>query len=328
MNDPVRPNSISKIAVVGILILLPVIPCSAKNFPGLAVPFERANILPQSIIEVRLQAFPNMNVDTNSSKVFISPLDKDSIEQFVTAQKDTVYHPVSMCHRAFQFIGTYVKNGDTLALRRAEQYATKLRELSHFHDGALFVAYHFDYKLHMKPELQLSAPFYSGMAQGEMLSVMTRLHHLTGKPEYLEWARQTFESLFRTQPLDTPWVSRIDTAGYFWIEEYLISHGMDQTLNGFIAALYGVYDYAILVKDPRAKELWDASLTTLKRYLPEFRRTGKTSYYCIGHLFPATEDYHRLHISMCRELYRVTNDQFFLEAARGFNTDLQVTEPF
>lgn len=317
-----------RIALILIVVGLLLIACEKQPFPGQAVRLDNARFDQHNLVEVPLPRFSNMNVDTVAARRFNQPMDADSIELYMTADSQRVYHPVMMCYRALQLIATFVKTGDSLALHRAEKYAAKLRDLSHEYDGALFAPYEFDHRVHQQQEMLLKAPFYSGMAQGEMLSVMIRLHHLTGKEEYFAWAHQTFLSLVRVQPLDTPWVSRVDLDGYFWIEEYTFPEGMDQTLNGFIAAVYGVYDYYVLTRDPRARLMWDACLTTLRRYLPDYRRPGMSSYYCLGHGHAANAEYHRLHISMCRELARLSGDEFFVAIARQFNEDSRATEPF
>ncbi|MBK7142652.1 MAG: hypothetical protein IPH75_11285 [bacterium] len=310
------------------IILCGLIGCSPQSPPGLALPFDSAHAEPQPIIEMTLIRSPNMNVDINAASRFVEPMDADSIELFVTETGEKVYHPVFLCNRSLQFIAAFVRTNDSLFLRRAEKYASKLVTLSQDFHGALFAPYSFDHEVHNQRRWLLKAPFHSGMAQGQMLGVMSRLALLTREQSYLDHSHQLFESLTRIQQRDMPWVSRVDTAGYFWIEEFTLEGGVDQTLNGYIAALYGLYDYWNLTKDPRARRMWDASLTTLKRYLPEFCRTGIGSYYCLGHHEGANDEYHRLHISMCRELHRLTGDEFYLEIARRLNSDHPLVDPF
>jgi 4-amino-4-deoxy-L-arabinose transferase-like glycosyltransferase len=295
--------------------------CAKSDGPGLAIPWDSAKTETQSIIELQLKSLANMNADPKKAAEYFDPMDGDSIELFVTARGEKVYHPVSLCHRCLQFIAIHTRTGDSLLLHRAEKYAKKLIEISKDYHGAIFVPYEFDYSVHQMKRLTLRAPFYSGMAQGELLSVMTRLYLVTGKPEYRDDAERLFESLTRIQGTDDPWVARIDTSGYFWLEEYTIPDGLDQTLNGYVAAVYGLYDYWLMSKDPRAKRMWDQCLTTIKHYLPEYRRVGTTSLYCLGHREPASADYHALHISMCRELTRLSGDPFFAEMAEQFYAD-------
>ena len=57
--------------------------------------------------------------------------------------------------------------------------------------------------------------------------------------------------------------------------------------------------------------VWEAALTTLKHYLPEFRRPGQKSYYCLEHRHIASDGYHLLHAGMMGHLYRLTGDPYF-----------------
>lgn len=117
-------------------------------------------------------------------------------------------------------------------------------------------------------------------------------------------------------------MARIDTAGYYWIEEYPHNLRPGQTLNGYIAALYGVYDYYRLTKKPIALKLYDAALTTLKHYLPYYRTPHQTSLYCIGHHIKASEGYHNLHIKMMDKLSHITGDPFFIVFKDIFSYDV------
>jgi hypothetical protein len=165
------------------------------------------------------------------------------------------------------------------------------------------------------------------MAQGEFLGVVVRLFECTGDSSYLELAHHVFRSLTQLRSANDFWVGRIDSAGYFWIEEYPLP-APDQTLNGFIAAVYGVYDYLRVVKSPDAQRMYDICLTTLKHYLPDYRRPESISYYCLGHHEIPDSTYHGLHISMCRELYRISGDTSFLNRARELNRDVPMAPAF
>jgi hypothetical protein len=268
------------------------------------------------------KSLPNTNVDVAYAAKYIPPLDADSIE-LTNIGDSAYYHPVAMTHRCFHFLGAYLKTNDTVFVKRTEKYVAKMLTTAIRIDSALFLPYPFDYRVHKKAALQLKAPWFSAMAQGEFLSIATRLFEYTGDSTYLQLAHQTFRSLTFLYNLNQPWVSRIDTAGYFWLEEYTLPEP-DQTLNGFIAAVYGVYDYFRVTQTDDARRMYDNCLTTLKHYLPDYQRPDSLSFYCLGHRHVADSGYHRLHISMCRELLRVSGDSTFLEMARSLNADVMV----
>jgi len=116
-------------------------------------------------------------------------------------------------------------------------------------------------------------------------------------------------------------VARIDADGYYWIEEFPHDTRPGMTLNGYIAALFGVYDYYHLTGSEDAEMIYELGLTTIKHYLPEFRRPGQRSYYCLGHQSVANDSYHRLHISMMGHLHRITGDEFFRAMGDSLTAD-------
>lgn len=315
-----------RVALVFAAIFLACDSQSEKGHSGDPNHWREANYLPQPFILLGPRSIPNTNVDVEYARKHIPLMDADSIELTVIGDS-AYYHPVAMIHRCFHFLGAYLKANDTIQLRRAEKYVAKLRSLSIQSDSALFLPYPFDYRVHQDAELQLKAGWVSGMAQGEFLAIVTRLFEYTGDSVYLVLAHQTFRSLTRLSDANNLWVGRIDSAGYFWLEEYPLE-GPDQTLNGYIAAVYGVYDYLRVVKSDDARRMYDNCLTTLKRYLPDYRRPDSLSYYCLGHHHIADSSYHRLHISMCRELFRMSGDSLFLKTARDLNEDVSVVPQF
>lgn len=306
-------------------IVLPKSPEVKHEYAGIVIenpePLANAARQPQGFVPLEFRSLPNMNVNIAIASRYKRPFDKDSVEMFRTPDGIAHYHPVGMIHRILQFIGAYVKTNDAQFMRRAETYMRRLIALGERHDHAILLPYNFSIRVHQKAQLALEAPWYSAMAQGEFLSVCVRMFELTGDSTYLGYADSAFVSLSRLQFYDKPWVSRIDTAGYLWLEEYPLEYGPDQTLNGFVAAVYGVYDYYRVTNRKEARQLWDACLSTIKHYLPAYRNPGSNSYYCLGHGKVADSSYHQLHCSMMNELFRMSGDSLFLATAREFQAD-------
>ena len=96
----------------------------------------------------------------------------------------------------------------------------------------------------------LRAPWYSGLAQGNGVSLLVRAAKATGEAAYADAAHAAFESLLR--PVSDGGVLVTDAGGDIWIEEYLVDPP-SHILNGFIWALWGVYDYAQWSGSPRRR---------------------------------------------------------------------------
>ena len=131
--------------------------------------------------------------------------------------------------------------------------------------------HHFDW-----PYRQLlKAPWYSGLAQGNGLSLLVRAAQATGDPAFAAGAHRAFQSFQRS--VSEGGVLVEDDRGHVWIEEYLVDPP-SHILNGFIWALWGVYDYARWTGRAEAENLWRACLRTLEARLGDFD-TGWWSLY-------------------------------------------------
>ena len=98
--------------------------------------------------------------------------------------------------------------------------------------------HHFDFEYRDT----LKAPWYSALAQGQGLSLRVRAHKETNDPTYLDTGRRAFEAFLL--PVDKGGVTWEWPAGDIWFEEYLLDPPT-HILNGFIWALWGVYDYSL-----------------------------------------------------------------------------------
>jgi heparosan-N-sulfate-glucuronate 5-epimerase len=79
----------------------------------------------------------------------------------------------------------------------------------------------------------LKAPWYSGLAQGQGISLLVRAYAETKEARYLEAAGRAFRSFLAD--VDSGGVTCQDEAGDLWFEEYILSPPT-HILNGFIWA--------------------------------------------------------------------------------------------
>ncbi|MFH1373920.1 MAG: D-glucuronyl C5-epimerase family protein [bacterium] len=274
----------------------------------------------QGFVDLPWERLPNIGGTIEGASTYVEPLDADSIEMW-EYRGGRYYHAVNLCHRCMGFLSVYRQTGDRSFLARTEKYARKLMSRCINIDGALYAPIDFKYAVHGDSSVVFNPTWYSGMPQGELLEVLVRLFEITDDSAYLDYSHGLFESFLRPSEPSGCGVVRVDGSGYYWIEEYPHGDAPGMTLNGFVASLFGVYDYLRVTKSPEARIVWEVALTTLKHYLPEYRRRGKTSYYCLGHKHLATREYHAFHISQLRSLARMTDDGFFTIMADVLETD-------
>ena len=160
----------------------------------------------------------------------------------------------------------------------------------------------------------LKAPWYSALAQGQGISLLVRAFVDTGKQIYLDTAHGAFEAFLLE--IGQGGVSWPDEDGHIWFEEYLVlppSH----ILNGFIWALWGVYDYYLATQKECAKQLFEKGVLTIAVNIPRYD-TGFWSLYDLSQTFLwplASPFYHGLHIKQLEIMHRLTGLPVFLEYA-------------
>jgi heparosan-N-sulfate-glucuronate 5-epimerase len=160
----------------------------------------------------------------------------------------------------------------------------------------------------------LKAPWYSGLAQGQGISLLVRVAKQTGSSEYLEAAARAFEGFLK--PIDEGGVVFTDERGDIWFEEYIVSPPT-HILNGFIWAAWGVYDFQLAIGERAALKLFNRAVETLRRNLDRYDLGFWSLYEQSYTLLPmvASPFYHQLHVTQLRLLYRLTGDDLFSQYA-------------
>ena len=141
-----------------------------------------------------------------------------------------------------------------------------------------------------------------------------RAHTESGDVRYLHAARTAFESF--QSPIEEGGIALTDESGDLWFEEYIVSPPT-HILNGFIWALWGVYDYALATKESAAQELFARGIRTLLHNLDRYDLGFWSLYEQSGTRLPmvASAFYHRLHIVQFRVMHRLTGGELFARVA-------------
>jgi hypothetical protein len=235
------------------------------------------------------------------------------------------YHPVYIAQYALKMLDVFITTQDSLYLRQLEKITDKLVGTSLEIDSAIFFPYTFNFPLHGCKEETMLAPWYSGMAQGQILSLYCRLYEVTNEIHYLEVSHKIFNSFTRLKGEgNNPWVSCVDKNGNLWLEEYPRDLPCF-TLNGKVFAIYGIYDYYRVTKDKYAEKILIASITTIRDNIHRFRNENDVSWYCLKHnnFHGQYTRYHKIHIDQLSMLYEITGDTYFKKMADKFENDTE-----
>jgi hypothetical protein len=165
----------------------------------------------------------------------------------------------------------------------------------------------------------LKAPWYSGLAQGQGISLLVRVSRETGDSDYLEAAARAFISF--SKPTQEGGVCFTDEQGDLWFEEYIVSPPT-HILNGFIWAAWGVYDFFLATRDDAAQRLFNRAVETIRQNLDRYDLGFWSLYEQSGTRLPmvASPFYHQLHVAQLRVMHRLTGDDVFSQTADRWET--------
>lgn len=192
-------------------------------------------------------------------------------------------------------------------LAASDWLCANLQQNSH---GVWVWNHHFDWEY----RTPLKAPWYSGLAQGQGISLLARAHQQTGNPVYLETADRAFAS-FSKFTMEGG-VTFKDDRGNLWFEEYIVSPPT-HILNGFIWASWGIYDYFLATQNAVARNLFEAAVMTIRNNLERYDLGFWSLYEQSGTRLPmvASPFYHCLHIVQLRVMHMLTGENIFADYA-------------
>jgi hypothetical protein len=235
-------------------------------------------------------------------------------------------HPVVQAAYGLQNMWSWEKTHDLFYLHRARVQADRLVAHRTEARGAWFFPYPYEFRS-PKHHLVMKPPWYSAMAQGEALSLFSRL---AGTDALSQRARRRYrraaELVFAAislGPRRRPWVTHLDAHHYLCLEEYPSRdphRRSDFTFNGHNYAAFGLWDYHALTGSRRAAHLFDGALTTALHYAKVLRRHGDYSSYCLRHDIRSAK-YHYVVTRQLRMLHVISGSPAFARMAAKFARD-------
>lgn len=322
----------TKTTLIASLVLF--LSCERTLEPDLVEPFEN---IPLRLPELKMNDYDLTILDGEHHPYRpLAALKKESLPHnpddsvrmgMLTYEGELHYHPVRMAFRMLGFWRSLQETGDPDFIVGIDHILNKLFEIGIWYEDAIFFPYSIDIYPHAgrgtANTTMLTSPWFSGMAQGQVLSVLSLMYQETNDSKYLEMAEPVFNSFFTQKSDFAPWVTYVDTAGYLWLEEYPFEEP-SHVLNGFIYAMFGLYDYYACNPDDSIREYFlNATLTTIENQIIRYRREGTISFYCLLHDY-ASESYHHVHIDQLKALSRISNNDYFQEISLWMEDDFDV----
>ncbi len=226
------------------------------------------------------------------------------------------YNPIAIAQYGLGNYNLYLDNNDIENLNKFYAVADWLTESLKPNQKDVYVWNHyFDFEYRDV----LKSPWYSGLAQGLGLSVLARAYQESNKREYLEAHSKAWVSM--TKKIDEGGVIDIDKDGNYWIEEYIVNPPT-HILNGFIWALWGIYDTWKLLDNSDAEKLFHQSSKTIENNLSKYDAGYWSLYEQSGTMMPMLSSpfYHQLHIVQLKILTILTSNSVFEKTAQKWKT--------
>jgi hypothetical protein len=119
-------------------------------------------------------------------------------------------------------------------------------------------------------------PWTSGLSQGTAIQAFARGFELLGDESYKKIGREALGAFEKAPPVGV----RVSSNGGNHYLIYSMSPGL-RVLNGFLQATTGLYDFAALTGDRKARKLFQRGDKAARREIPRFD-TGAWSLYSLG----------------------------------------------
>lgn len=239
-----------------------------------------------------------------------------------------VTHPVDSAWNLMVLLDSYETSGDEHYWQMIMKNYEVLMAITEVDEhGARWFPYEFE---HSRGQFKSGSRWVSGMSQGMMLSVISRMYDTHPSEELKTTAHEIFKS-FQVLKRETGfWFTEIVPCGgnslehCISLEEYPFET-QTQVVNGHIYSMFGIHDYWRMTKDPQAWDLLLRSGELLKHKFNDYRRPGKPSWYAMTPFgrktWGAPESYHVGVTRQLEGLGEITGDQEYLRMAKLFEKD-------
>ncbi len=155
----------------------------------------------------------------------------------------------------------------------------------------------------------------SCMAQGQGCSILLRAYLANHEERYRQGAEKAIRFMLRPTQEGGTAIYRGDHVS---LEKYPPQDGTPSSvLNGWIFALFGLYDIILFTGSEEYQKIWEQSCRTLEQTLPQYDRKYWSNYDLIGTI--SSPAYNRVHVSLLLTLSQLSGSEIFSAYAARFD---------
>jgi heparosan-N-sulfate-glucuronate 5-epimerase len=235
---------------------------------------------------------------------------------FLRGEKgDKYYTAVNIAQYGLILHAEYLEKPTDIIYSEMMNCANKIVNISSSFNSDCIVWYYYS----ESSKYKMKNPWTSAMAQGQVISFLLRIYQITKKNLYFDLSIKAYNYL--QLDISKGGVKRIDENGFYWLEEYP-SDPPSYVLNGFIYALFGLFDLFRVTKNLVVKNEIDSYVYTLRENIHKFD-SGYWSYYDLLH-FELVRYYYQLnvHSLQLEVLHHLTNESVFMHYAEKWKKNV------
>lgn len=221
----------------------------------------------------------------------------------IMAENNLIYSPVNICQYGFILHSEWKAEKDQEKMVQLNSCLSVLETLKQEDEHtAVWYQHHVDHKYHIQP------PWPSAMTQGEIISFYLRMYQEISDIQLLRTAEKAYT--FMQKGVDEGGIRRCDEKKNVWLEEYP-SEPPSYVLNGFIYAIWGLYDLYRVTERADVKADIDACVKTLKENIHRYD-SGYWSYYDLVKKELVRYYYQKnVHVPQLEVMYALTGIELF-----------------
>lgn len=246
----------------------------------------------------------------NGLENFSYPMDENGIPKINMGKKLGLrYNPITVAQYGLFKLQEFASNNDKESFQIVKKTARWLADNFQNWRGDMG-AWVYDFDLDFYGP---KARWISGMAQGQGISLLLRVHQVLPEDRFLQITQQAYQTFLK--PISEGGVLSYFPDGSLIFEEFPTvppSH----VLNGHLFALLGIHDFAEFWNDKPAKELFNLAVNGLKENLHRY----DTGYWNLYDLHPshrlASPMYIKVHVQLLSILAELTGDAHFQKISR------------
>lgn len=204
---------------------------------------------------------------------------------------EKIFFPVAIFQYGLGAYDLYLETGDRIYLNKFEQCAQWA--VQNQEDSGAWNNFFFIYPEHP----------YGAMCQGEGASLLVRAYKEFDEKRYYDAAVKALDFLITPVELGGPSLIKEDQVVLL---EY--TH-RPAVLNGWIFALFGIYDFLLVEDNIKYQEIFQKTVRTLAENMTSFDGGYWSIYDLDGKI--ASGFYHNLHIAQMHALFLITENDIF-----------------